>query len=149
MKNILSSVIDRLIPAGARSLASLDADDTALLASLTAADAMDELSAYALVLVCAARIDGEFHAQEKKLVVQALMRRFSLTRSRAGMLLQKVEHLVDSLVSNGNALALIKTELSAEERKELLGTLKGVVAADAKCDPAELAFQRLVERLLA
>ncbi len=148
MTNILANFIGRLFNPGMNSVAALSAEDRELLAAVEASDTMDEPTAYALILLEVALSDGTVDDSERTYIERVLASHFSLKASRANILVQKAQHLVNSFRGLRGAIASVKSEFSPEERRTLRTMIKGVMDADGKQDSGEVLIEQKIEKLL-
>lgn len=102
--------------------------------------------ALAMLLVRAARIDGDYDPAEVELIRAALIRRFGAERGAA--LLGQAERLEPQAGDTVHLTRPIKELVPLEERGAVLQDLWRIVLSDNRRDPYEDGLMRLVSNLL-
>lgn len=102
--------------------------------------------ALAMLLVRAARIDGDYDPEEVALIRAALARRFGA--ARGADLLAQAEALEPQAGDTVHLTRPIKQVVPLEERGALLQDLWRIVLSDDRRDPYEDGLMRLVSNLL-
>jgi uncharacterized tellurite resistance protein B-like protein len=108
----------------------------------------DARSAIAAVLVMAARADGDYGADEQRVVDEVLMARFGLDAAAASRLRGEGEAAELESIDIYQFTRAIRLSIAHEDRIAIVEALWKVVLADGSRDPHEDALMRqLVDRL--
>ncbi len=106
-------------------------------------DAGDLRQAVAALLVEAARADNNYEDSEKKLIDEALARKFSLSPAEAGALRERGE-TAQAAATDIQRFTRHAKELAAEEKVALLERLWEIVLSDGERDPFEDTLMRRI-----
>lgn len=104
--------------------------------------------AAAVLLVEISLADSNLSADERKVLEEALARRFQLTAVDARTVLSLAEQEVDRAVSLFEYTRLINSEFTRKEREEIVQLLWEVAYADAVLDKHEEYYIRKIADLL-
>ena len=108
----------------------------------------DEHVAAAALMVEAARLDGMFGDEERRLIRTLLEQRFGLPPALAGQLLEQAERTATESVAWQGFTQAIKDGLAPEERIGVIEMLWEVVYADGTLHDYEASLLRRVAGLL-
>ncbi len=111
-------------------------------------DAMDYSMAVGVLLLEAARSDGDFSRQEREFVFDILHHRFELDPADADRLLNEAETAVDAELDLFPFTRRINESLSRNQKVHLLEEVWEVILADGRLDPQEDYMIHKFQRLL-
>ena len=100
------------------------------------------------LFVRAARIDGDFHQNEKVYILNLIKRYFSLEGQDARNLLFQAEEIESKTSDTVQITKIIKNKIPYEERIELVEDLWKVILSDDIREPEENSFMRLCVKLI-
>lgn len=104
--------------------------------------------AIAMLLLECARADFENQPAELDMVRQGLRQQFGLDDAALDKLLGEAGASARSAVSFHGPVSRLNTELSADQKRELMSWLWRVAAADGRVDPQEEGLLRKLAELL-
>lgn len=109
---------------------------------------MDEELAAAALLYEVARADGQFRAEETRVLLQRLARRWNLPGEQARELLERAEGTAESIVDLHPLVHSLRQHWGQPQRISLVHDMWEVAHADGHVDPYEEHLIRRVADLL-
>lgn len=104
--------------------------------------------ATAVLLLEIARADFDQHCMEAEVIASMLRRDFGLDEAQTQALLADAGERLDHTVSLHEQVAALNDQLSADEKRQMMGYIWQVAYADGELDPQEEARARYLAELL-
>jgi uncharacterized tellurite resistance protein B-like protein len=148
MEKIMFKNFRNVIAGAFRSRKEMRVDE-ALMEGMDVEDNVDEPTAYAVLLMDLARIDGHVSEEERVLIRKTLQELFPGRAKDADILMGAAENVLNSFRGSSMFVAKVKEEYSNEEREKLFAIIEKIIAADNHEDDMEKYLRGKFQALLA
>lgn len=104
--------------------------------------------ALTVLLVDVAACDDGIDPREQEVITKGLMRMFGTGQSQVNRLITQAKNTLKNLRGISRFAELLKSELSLEERENILEIIEDVINADGEVDGFETYFKHKIAKLL-